>query len=47
MSKVTLRKKPISQGRQSLYLEIYPPIYNPDTGIMQRKHDLSPLMLPI
>jgi hypothetical protein len=36
MSKVTLRKKAISQGRQSLYLEIYPPIYNPNTGIMQR-----------
>ncbi|WP_082129101.1 site-specific integrase [Chryseobacterium gallinarum] len=41
MSKVTLRKKPISQGRQSLYLEIYPPIYNPDTGIMQRKQYLK------
>lgn len=41
MSKVTLRKKPISGNRQSLYLEIYPPIYNPDTGIMQRKQYLK------
>lgn len=41
MSKVTLRKKPISKGRHSLYLEIYPPIYNPVTGIMQRKQYLK------
>ncbi|SMO71739.1 Phage integrase family protein [Chryseobacterium rhizoplanae] len=38
---VTLRKKTISKGRQSLYLDIYPPIYNPTTGIMQRKHYLK------
>lgn len=37
MSKVTLRKKPISKGRQSLYLEIYPAIYNLESGKMQRK----------
>lgn len=30
-SKVTLRRKPISQGRQSLYLEYYPPIRDPET----------------
>jgi len=40
MSKVQLRRKPISQGRHTLYLEIYPPIYNPDTGKMQRKQYL-------
>jgi len=41
MSKVTLRRKPISKGKQSLYLEIYPPIYNSDTGKMQRKKYLK------
>jgi len=41
MSKVTLRRKPISNGRHSLYLEIYPAVYNPDTGIMQRKQYLK------
>ncbi|WP_083997365.1 site-specific integrase [Chryseobacterium angstadtii] len=41
MSKVTLRKKPISKGRQSLFLDIWPPIYNPETGQMERKHYLK------
>lgn len=41
MSKVTLRRKPISKGRHTLFLDIYPPIYNPDTGKMQRKHYLK------
>lgn len=41
MSKVTLKRKPISKGRQSLYLEIYPGIYNPETGIIQRKQYLK------
>ncbi|WP_454045118.1 site-specific integrase [Chryseobacterium sp. Marseille-Q8038] len=41
MSKVTLRKKPISKGRQSLFLDIWPPIYNPETGKMERKHYLK------
>lgn len=41
MSNVTLRKKPISKGRHSLFLDIYPPIYNSDTGKMQRKHYLK------
>lgn len=30
-SKVTLRRKPISKGRESLYLEYYPAIRDPDT----------------
>lgn len=41
MTKVRLRRKTISNNRQSLYLEIYPPIYNPKTGIMQRKQYLK------
>ena len=31
VSKVTLRRKPISKGRESLYLEYYPPIREPET----------------
>ena len=30
-SKVTLRRKPISKGRESLYLEYYPAIRDPET----------------
>ncbi|MBW8523868.1 site-specific integrase [Chryseobacterium chendengshani] len=41
MSKVTLRKKAISGGRHSLYLDIYPPIPNPATGKLQRKYYLK------
>lgn len=41
MSKVTLRKKAISGGRHSLYLDIYPPIPNPSTGKLQRKYYLK------
>lgn len=41
MSQVKIRKKNISNGKQSLYLDIYPPIYNPDTGKMKRKHYLE------
>lgn len=41
MSRVTLRKKAISKGRQALYLDIYPPIPNPKTGRMQRKYYLK------
>ncbi|REC59492.1 site-specific integrase [Chryseobacterium pennae] len=37
MTKVTLRYKPISKGRQSLYLEIYPPIQSETTGKLLRK----------
>lgn len=37
MTKVTLRYKPISKGRKSLYLEIYPPIQSETTGKLLRK----------
>lgn len=41
MSKVTLRRKPIDKGtQQSLFLDIYPPVPNPDTGKLQRKYYL-------
>ncbi len=38
--KVTLRKKPISNGRCSLYLDFYPPITHPDTGKTTRREFL-------
>lgn len=41
MSKVTLREKPIGKGMNSLYLDIYPPVRNPHTGKLQRKHYLE------
>lgn len=41
MSKVTLRKKPIAGGKHSLFLDIYPPIPNPETGKLQRKYYLK------
>jgi integrase len=39
--KVTLRQKPISKGRQSLYLDIYPPITHPRTGKLTRREFLD------
>lgn len=39
--KVTLRQKPISKGRQSLYLDIYPPISHPKTGQLTRRQFLN------
>lgn len=39
--KVTLRQKPISKGRQSLYLDFYPPIVNPDTNRLTRRYFLD------
>jgi len=41
MTKVTLRKKDISGNRQSLYLDYYPPIANPDTGKPTRREFLG------
>ncbi len=38
--KVTLRQKPISGNRQSLYLDFYPAIKNPDTGELTRREFL-------
>lgn len=39
--KVTLRKKAISGGRQSLYLDFYPAIVNPETGNETRRQFLN------
>ena len=41
MSKVTLRRKAIGKGRNTLFLDIYPPIVHPDTGRLARKHYLK------
>jgi integrase len=40
-TKVTLRKKPISGNRQSLYLDFYPPIADPKTGRTTRREFLN------
>lgn len=40
-SKVTLRRKPISKGRESLYLEYYPPIRDPETMKLVYKETLG------
>ncbi|MDB5241924.1 MAG: integrase family protein, partial [Spirosoma sp.] len=41
MIKVHLRKKPISDGRNSLYLDYYPAIPHPDTGKPTRREFLG------
>lgn len=38
---VTLRKKAISHGRTSLYLDFYPPVKNPATGVSTRREFLK------
>jgi hypothetical protein len=40
-TKVSLRKKPISGNRQSLYLDFYPPIKYPDTRQLTRREFLN------
>jgi integrase len=40
-SKVTLRRKPITKGRESLYLEFYPPIRDKETMKMTYKEYLG------
>lgn len=40
-TKVTLRQKPISKGRQSLYLDFYPAIVNPQSGEPTRREFLN------
>lgn len=40
-SKVTLRRKPISKGRESLYLEYYPAIRDPETMKLVYKETLG------
>lgn len=41
ITKVTLRHKPISKGRQSLYLDFYPAIPHPETGEPTRREFLG------
>ena len=41
MTKVSLRRKPISRGRHTLYLDYYPPVPNPDSGKLTRREFLS------
>jgi len=40
-SKVTIRRKPISKGRESLYLEYYPPLRDPETMKLVYKETLG------
>ncbi|WP_028668160.1 site-specific integrase [Runella zeae] len=40
-TKVTLRQKPISKGRRSLYLDFYPPIPHPESGKPTRREFLG------
>ena len=40
-TKVTLRQKKISKGRQSLYLDFYPAIPHPETGEPTRREFLG------
>lgn len=39
--KVTVRYKPISKGRKSIYLDYYPPIIHPQTGKRTRREFLE------
>ncbi len=41
MTKVTLRRKPISGNRHTLYLDFYPSITHPDTGKQTRREFLG------
>jgi integrase len=41
MTKVTLRRKPMSKARHTLYLDYYPPIPHPDTGKLTRREFLG------
>jgi integrase len=41
MTKITLRMKPISNNRQTLYLDYYPPIPHPFTGKQTRREFLK------
>jgi len=41
VGKVTLREKTLGNGKNALYLDIYPPIKNPKTGKLTRKHYLK------
>jgi hypothetical protein len=38
---VTLRKKAIRNGKYSLFLDFYPPVFNPNTGKYSRREFLK------
>ena len=40
-TKIKLRQRKIKNGRESLYFDIYPPIFNPVTGIESRREFLN------
>ena len=40
-TKVKLRQKPMAGGKESLYLDFYPPIVNPQTGKSTRREFLK------
>ena len=40
-TKVTVRKRPISNGQTLLYLDFYPAIRNPKTGKLSRREYLG------
>lgn len=39
--KITLRRKLLSSGRETLYLDFYPPIPHPETGKPTRREFLN------
>ena len=39
--KITLRKKPLSGNKESLYLDFYPPVPDPETGKLTRREFLN------
>ncbi len=41
MSRITIRRNKIKNGRETLYLDVYPPVPNPTTGKLQRKYYLK------
>lgn len=45
MTKITLRMKPITDNRQTLYLDYYPPIIHPDTRKETRREFLKLFLL--
>lgn len=40
-TKIKLRQRPIKDGRESLYFDIYPPIFNPFIGKESRREFLN------
>lgn len=46
ISKVTLRQEKLKSGKLSLYLDFYPPIWNPNIKKMSRREFLVCISLP-